>query len=259
MHQKDTPRKINIIPIIGIGLIIVTVLIVITLTLSQSSKNKQSKSPVSDETKQVEVKRKLWKNAKNVKLKEKNAVQIKNDYSKAVVMIFIYDVQGEAIGLGSGFIVTENGLIVTNYHVIKDAYIILVKLLNGEIYKDVSVKEYDIIKDIAILKIKGQNLPTVILGNSDNIEVGEKVYVIGNPVGLENTISDGLLSGMRDTGYGYKLQQISAPVSPGSSGSPVFNSKGAVVGIVRSLIVDGQNLNFSIPINYVMGMISEKP
>jgi S1-C subfamily serine protease len=190
---------------------------------------------------------------------EKTAVQIKNEYGKAVVMIATYKEEKKMVGLGSGFIVSENGVITTNYHVIDGAYPAAVKLLNGDIYEDISVIDYDVQKDIAIIKIKGWNLPKVSLGNSDNVEVGEKVYVIGNPEGLENSVSDGLLSGIRETGKGYKLHQISAPISPGSSGSPVFNSQGKVIGVAASSIVEGQNLNFSIPINYVRGMISDNP
>ncbi|MCK4325976.1 trypsin-like peptidase domain-containing protein, partial [bacterium] len=165
----------------------------------------------------------------------------------------------EAIGLGSGFIVKKDGVIVTNYHVIENAYPALVKLKNGDVYEDISVIDCDGRKDIAALKIKGFDLPVVKLGNSNEVRVGEKVVVIGNPHGLENTISDGLLSQTRNTDFGYKLHQISAPISPGSSGSPVFNLKGEVIGIATLSDVLGQNLNFSVPINYVRGMLDAKP
>jgi S1-C subfamily serine protease len=175
-------------------------------------------------------------------------------YGKAVVLIATIK-DNKEIGLGSGFIVKNNGVIITNYHVIDGAYPALVKTRAGDIYDDISVINIDARKDISIIKINGFDLPVVNLGNSNNIRIGEKVVVIGNPHGFENTISDGLLSQQRDTGEGYVLHQISAPVSGGSSGSPVFNQKGEVIGIATLSDTKGQNLNFSVPINYARGMI----
>lgn len=187
----------------------------------------------------------------------KTISQIAEENGKAVVLIATAKESDGALSLGSGFIVNSKGVIITNYHVIQGAYPALVKLTNGDIYDDISIVDTDERKDIAIIKIKGWNLPTVKLGNSDAIKVGEKIVVIGNPQGLENTVTDGLISAKRDTEAGYKLHQISAPISPGSSGSPVFNMRGEVLGIATSSIIDGQNLNFSVPINYAHGMISE--
>jgi len=117
------------------------------------------------------------------------------------------------------------------------------------------VKYLDERRDVAILQVKGWNLPFVEPGNSDSVRVGDRVVVIGNPLGLENTITDGLISGKRDTGEGFTIYQISAPISHGSSGSPVFNRRGEVVGIASYSIEGGQNLNFFIPINYARGNI----
>ena len=183
--------------------------------------------------------------------------QIVEKYGDAVVLIAGIK-NKEEIGLGSGFIVKETGVIVTNYHVMKGAYPAVVKLKNGDIYKDISIIDYDDIRDIAIIKINGFDLPVVKLGNSNNVKVGEQLVVIGNPHGYENTVADGLLSQIRDTEKGYKLHQISVPISAGSSGSPVFNANGEVVGIATLSDVLGQNLNFSVPINYARGLISDK-
>jgi S1-C subfamily serine protease len=184
--------------------------------------------------------------------------QIVDKCGKAVVLIATSKETEDAIGVGSGFIVDPKGIIVTNYHVIEGAFPALVKLINGDIYDDIAIIDTDARRDIAVLKIKGYNLPTIKFGDSSKVKVGEQIIVIGNPQGLENTVTDGLVSGFRDFGEGYKLHQISAPISPGSSGSPVFNNKGEVIGIATSSIVDGQNLNFSLPINYVRGLISEE-
>jgi S1-C subfamily serine protease len=188
----------------------------------------------------------------------KTVTQIVDQYGKSIVLIVSQKIGSNAVSLGSGFIVRSNGIIVTNYHVVRDAYPASVKLGNGDIYEDISIIEIDEKRDIAIIKIKAINLPTVSLGNSDFNKVGEKIVVIGNPEGLENTVSDGLISGVRDTGKGYKWNQISAPISGGSSGSPVFNLKGEVIGIAVASMIDGQNLNFCIPINYAVPLISEK-
>jgi len=185
---------------------------------------------------------------------ELSPAEIMEKYGNAVVLIATIK-NNEEISQGSGFIVKDEGVIVTNYHVIEAAYPALIKLKSGDIYEDISVIDYNERKDIAVIKVKAFDLPTVVLGNSNNVKVGEKVVVIGNPHGFENTIADGLLSQIRDTKLGYRLHQISAPISPGSSGSPVFNSSGEVIGIATLSDIEGQNLNFSVPINYVRGMI----
>jgi hypothetical protein len=113
-------------------------------------------------------------------------------------------------------------------------------------------------KDIALLKIKAVSLPYLKLGQSGTAQVGDKLYTLGNPLGVfQNTLSDGILSGIRQMD-GYKLFQLSAPISHGSSGSPVFSAKGEVIGIVESTLSEGQNLNFAIPIDYASGMLDTR-
>ena len=176
-------------------------------------------------------------------------------YGKAVVLIATIK-DNKEMSLGSGFIVKADGVIITNYHVIEGAYPALVKIKAGDIFDDISIISFDARRDIAVIKIRGFDLPTVNLGNSNDARIGERVVVIGNPQGFENTVSDGLLSQQRDTGQGYFLHQISAPISAGSSGRPVFNQKGEVIVIATLSSTEGQNLNFSVPINYARGMIT---
>jgi S1-C subfamily serine protease len=95
----------------------------------------------------------------------------------------------------------------------------------------------------------------VRLGNSDPVQVGERVVAIGNPRGLEQTVTDGLISAIRDTGKGYKLFQMSVPISTGSSGGPLFNMAGEAIGITAAYLEGGQNLNFAIPINYGLALL----
>jgi S1-C subfamily serine protease len=176
-------------------------------------------------------------------------VEIKRDYGDAVVTISTYSAAEDAVGLGSGFIIDPSGVIVTCYHVIDGAYPAVVKLLNGASFHDIWVLGCDSANDVAVIRVKGRGLPAVKLGDSDDVEVGERVVVIGNPKGLENTVSDGLLSGVREV-EGCNILQISAPISPGSSGGPVFNSSGHVIGIAAATLRDGQNLNFCVPIKH---------
>jgi len=115
--------------------------------------------------------------------------------------------------------------------------------------------EIDKRKDIALIKIKGFGLPYLKLGRSQDVEVGETVYSLSNPLGVfQNTLSQGIVSGIR-SGDGYKYFQISAPISHGSSGGPIFNSKGEVIGIATATLEEGQNLNFAVPIDYARGMV----
>jgi tetratricopeptide (TPR) repeat protein len=186
-----------------------------------------------------------------------DADKIFKDNSKAVVVVVTYNEKGEPISQGSGFIVRPDGAVVTNYHVISNAKDIKVKAgakvldVEGLILAD---KE----NDIAILKAKGEKLQTVKIGDSEKATIGGKVYVISSPRGLENTISDGLLSGIREISSDKKVLQITAPVSPGSSGGPVFNKDGEVIGIATFLLEDAQNLNFAMPVNLIINKIGNK-
>ncbi len=186
-----------------------------------------------------------------------DADKIFKENNKAVVVIIAYDQKGNPISQGSGFIVRHDGAIVTNYHVISNAKDIAIKAgdkvleVEGFMYMD---KE----SDLVILKAKAKNLPFVKIGDINKINIGEKVYVISSPQGLENTISDGILSGIRDITSDKKILQITAPVSSGSSGGPVFNKNGEVIGIATFIIKEAQNLNFAMPVNIIKDKISSK-
>jgi hypothetical protein len=177
--------------------------------------------------------------------------------SPSVVLIEIYDSKGEVSAKGSGFLVSPEGAILTNYHVVAHTKRATVRLANEDAYDTVEVIEIDKRKDIALIKIKGFGLPFLKLGRSQDVEVGETVYSLSNPLGVfQNTLSEGIVSGIRP-GDGYKYFQISAPISHGSSGGPIFNSKGEVIGIAVATIEEGQNLNFAVPIDYARGMVLE--
>jgi Trypsin-like peptidase domain len=175
--------------------------------------------------------------------------------SPSVVLIETYGDDGKVSGSGSGFLVSADGRILTNFHVIAHSKRATVRLANEDAYDTVEVIDVDKRKDIALIKIKAVNQPFVKLGHSNTVQVGDKIYTLGNPLGVfQNTLSDGILSGVRQMD-GYKLFQLSAPISHGSSGSPVFDALGDVIAIVEATVLEGQNLNFAIPIDYAAGML----
>lgn len=156
---------------------------------------------------------------------------------------------------GSGFLVDPSGTIVTNFHVVRQARSASVVLASGDVYDRVELRASDERRDLAILQIHGYGLPTLPLGNSDSVRVGSPVIAIGSPLGLQNTVSTGIVSGRRER-EGFRLLQVTAPSSPGSSGGPVLSTHGDVIGVAVSQLRDGQNLNFAVPINYVRGMLA---
>lgn len=173
---------------------------------------------------------------------------------RAVVLIAALK-DGVEVGLGNGFLVTADGVIITNHHVLKGSYPAIVKTINGTIYDEIDIIDFNERQDIAILKIKGFDMPVIQLGNSNNVRVGEKILIIGNPNGLENTIADGLIFDVRQSGKGYVLQQLTAPIHAGTSGGPVLNEQGAAIGIATRSDALGRDLSFSVPINYARGML----
>lgn len=152
---------------------------------------------------------------------------------------------------GSGVLIDAAGVIVTNLHVIRGAEKAIVRLPGGDAYESVAVVGTDPEKDLALLKIDGAAFPFAEIGNSDEAPIGQLVYAIGAPKGLELTMSEGIVSGRRESPAGYRLIQTSAALSTGSSGGGLFDDAGRLIGITTSKLDDGENLNFAIPVNYV--------
>lgn len=168
---------------------------------------------------------------------------------ESVMLIYAYDEYGELISSGSGFIAFENDVLITNAHVVEDAYKIEVISEKNNKYNVLGLIGYDSKKDIAIFKLENykklKDFPVF-----KKIKVGEEVYAIGSPLGIKNTVSNGILSGIREED-GFEIYQYTAPISPGSSGGALLNKKGEVVGITYASIIDGQNLNLAIQISDV--------
>lgn len=167
----------------------------------------------------------------------------------AIVTIVTAD-NDKPIARGTGFLVRPDGVILTNYHVIESGNVAIVKFSDGTVLPVDGVLASDKVRDLAIIKIHGKTFRTLTLGDSDHIQVGEEVVAIGNPLGLELTVSNGIVSGVRTVEKeGGKFLQITAPISHGSSGGPLFNMAGEVVGITSMYFEGGENLNFAIPVN----------
>lgn len=173
--------------------------------------------------------------------------------TQAVVLIDVQTASGSR--QGSGFLIDPTGIIITNHHVIQDARVARVKLASGDVYDQVSILAQDERRDIAVIRIAGFQMPTLPLGNSDSVRTGAPVVLVGSPLGLDNTVSTGIVSGRRQEPEGFQLLQITAPASPGSSGGAVLSAEGDVIGIAASQMSSGQNLNFAVPINYARGML----
>jgi len=174
----------------------------------------------------------------------------------AVVTVTTYDAAGKQTGLGTGFFVDDSH-VVTCYHVIDGATKAKIKTATGKTYQVKGISASDRIADVVRLSLASPVKGAKSLALSKSLpKQGEKVVVFGSPLGLELTVSDGIVSAIRDIPGVAKIIQITAPISPGSSGSPVLNLKGEVVGVVTSCLVQGQNLNFAVASERVLSLKS---
>lgn len=164
----------------------------------------------------------------------------------AVFTITCFGKDSKKLATGTGFVVDESGILVTNAHLVEGAKRILVNRDKYSFFEVERVLALDTTSDLALLKVHCDRLPFLKLENSIRVSQGGRVVVYGSPLGLAGTLSEGIVSAIRREGRD-ELLQITAAISPGSSGSPVFNAKGDVVGIAVARIEGGQSLNFAIP------------
>ena len=181
-------------------------------------------------------------------------------YAPSVLLLTCYDSSGNAICTGTAFFVDDNGTLVTNYHVVAGAASIKARTDAGDEFTANTMLAYDAAKDIAVLGSNASNTPPLQLGDSDTVALGQSVVAIGNPLGLQNTVSSGIVSSIRRLSDGAltKEFQITTPLSHGSSGGPLFNSAGEVIGITYASLDLGQNINFAIPINEIKPLLEQK-
>lgn len=176
----------------------------------------------------------------------------------STVLIVMEDSNGQPLGSGSGFFVGD-GMIATNLHVVKKGSGGYVKRVGMNTkFPITKIIATDAQQDLAIVRVSNVKGPSLSLGDSDSVKIGDPVYAVGNPAGfLEGTFTEGNVSGVREFRIGSKRIQISAPISEGSSGGPVLNNKAEVIGVAVSTLRGGQNLNFAVPSNYLSELVNK--
>src|SRR5256884_4768177 len=199
----------------------------------------------------------------NISVYRKNIGAVVNVTSRAVAFDFFYGLVPQE-GQGSGFIIDKGGHILTNYHVVADARQVEVTLHNRKKYS-ATVVGIDKAHDLAVIQISAPNLTAAVLGDSRNLQVGQKVYAIGNPFGLSGTLTRGIVSSIRSVrgrgGYIDEAIQTDAAINPGNSGGPLLNSRGEVIGINTLILTGGAEqsagVGFAIPINAAKAVLND--
>jgi len=222
-----------------------------------NNKNKTSSTEISNNilpTQEVYVPSSLGSFEKDiVNVVKKTMPAVVNISTVTLVEDFFFGVYPQS-GIGSGFIIDPKGYILTNYHVVERARKIDVTLSEGKKYTG-KIVGYDKRSDLAVIKIDAENLPYLPLGDSDKLEPGQFAIAIGNPYGLNRTVTLGIVSALNRTiiePNGVRLEnliQTDAAINPGNSGGPLINIKGEVIGINTAIKSDAQGIGFAIPIN----------
>lgn len=177
----------------------------------------------------------------------KTASEIYEQAAKSTVVVGNIDDKGKIHSMGSG-VVLPDGNVVTNCHVVKGASRLKVRIGDKEHPATLRYSDWD--RDVCSLSIAGLSAPAVVVGNTKTLKVGAKVYAIGAPKGLELTLSDGIVSSLREVDGGHYIQTTAA-ISPGSSGGGLFDENGALVGLTTFYLAEGQSLNFAVPVEWV--------
>jgi S1-C subfamily serine protease len=191
-----------------------------------------------------------------------NGPELVRRVAPAVALILVGEGGGRLQQTGSGVVVRADGVLLTAYHLVRDAREVQVRFPNGEAFDRVELLAADERRDVAALRISAAGLPTLPVVSPDKVELGAPVYVVSHPQGLGWSVSEGVLSALRPAdevagaGEAYRLLQFTAPVSPGSSGGPLVDAEGRLLGIITrgSSAWGGQNLNFAVPVEAVLGL-----
>jgi len=199
----------------------------------------------------------------NISVYRKNIDSVVNITSRAVTFDFFYGLVPQE-GQGSGFIIDKEGYVLTNYHVIADAHRVEVTLHNRKKYR-ATVIGTDRSHDLAVIQIKGSEFTPMVLGDSRNLQVGQKVYAIGNPFGLAGTMTRGIVSSIRPVQKPDGMQideaiQTDAAINPGNSGGPLLNWNGEVIGIntmIASNVGQSAGIGFAIPVNTAKAVLND--
>jgi S1-C subfamily serine protease len=269
----STKKKINYLIIGGVVFAVVFIagLLIIPKMFSETGKEETMKSIAEQQKRLKTLEQDI--NAPKASIGE---IIYENNHN-AVVLIYIYDVNGQPLSQGSGSIVRKDGVVLTNFHVVDDAHSIKItrdipSSNNANAQEEVEAEGLifiDAKHDLALVKIKGDNYPTVKIGDSDKIKNGEDIFAMGSPLQVRlvrgpdkintmNTISRGVVSNLKDKD---NRIQMTAQIASGSSGGPIFNSKGEVIGVAVSVInptpdLNAQNINFAVPVNLIKDKLS---
>jgi S1-C subfamily serine protease len=180
--------------------------------------------------------------------------QVYEAVKDSVVVVKAYDRQGKKMGLGSG-VMLPSGDIITNYHVVKEG--VRYTVGRGKQAAPATIKAGDPDKDLCLLTAPGLVAEPARLGRADRLKVGDPVYAVGAPQGLELSLSEGIISQLRGGGP-HPIIQTTVAISPGSSGGGLFNAKGELVGITTFYLKDGQSLNFALPVEWINEVVGRK-
>jgi tetratricopeptide (TPR) repeat protein len=173
----------------------------------------------------------------------------------AVVTVIVYDAERHISGIGTGFFVSPQGHLVTNFHVLAGKYAADVRTSQGKSYRVKAVLAENKSADLVKLQVEIPEAEVAWIAVSDRApEIAERIVVVGSPMGLEQTVSEGIISSVREIPTVGRVFQMSAPISPGSSGSPVVSTKGQVIGIATFQFIQGQNLNFAVTAQQIMAL-----
>jgi serine protease Do len=201
------------------------------------------------------------------KLPERSPKDLARRFGEAVIMV------STPGGLGSGFIIHPDGFAITNAHVIQGETRIRATLfrqdvtdsgakdLRREQIEDVEIIAVDQFNDLALIKLRpqeGRPFPFVYIHAEDDIAAGQEVFVIGAPLGLERTLSTGVVATTTRPIFGQVITQITAPVNPGNSGGPLFNTRGEIIGVINAKIPFGEGLGFAVPVRYLRDFIRNR-
>ena len=177
---------------------------------------------------------------------------------KSVATVINYDMNGDVSSIGSGFFISNSGVLLTNFHVLDGAYNAEIKTLDGNQYPVATVMAVSKVVDLIKVRIDiPANQVTPVVLSSEAPSVADNIFVVGSPLGLEQTVSEGIISAVREIPGGGNILQLTAPISQGSSGGPVLNQKGEAVGVVTFQAAKGQNLNFAVSVGAIE-MLSEE-
>ena len=188
---------------------------------------------------------------------DQTTAEIVEQVSSAVVVIVAESPYEDNRGQGSGVIIGDGSTVVTNVHVVAGASSVTVHLQDKRTVKSSGYIKADNDRDLVTIQLpeKLSGIPKIKLASFEKMKIGEKVVAIGSPQGLANTVSEGIISGIREFESGTKVIQTSAPVSPGSSGGGLFNGNGELIGITSFGHTKGQNLNFAYPADYILPLM----